>query len=253
MKKLFRSIYHTIRSLPDLGLLGSLMLLAANITKTNFRIKPKHYKNSLLVRGGTSDPLIFFSIFILKEYPLKGIEYAKSLNIIDAGANVGYSSVYFAHHFPDAKIIAIEPDKENFDMLIRNTSVYPNIVNLRSALWNSCSDLYITNPNSEKWSHRLGVANSYTKEEIIKSVTIEEIKSLYSFDLIDLLKIDIEGGEKELFAKNYDWLNSVRRIMIEVHRGCWKAVFNAISNQEYDSYLERENLIIEFRNSCSEI
>ena len=44
--------------------------------------------------------------------------------IIDAGANTGMASVYFAKWYPHAKIVAIEPDPHNFELLQRNTSRY---------------------------------------------------------------------------------------------------------------------------------
>jgi len=40
--------------------------------------------------------------------------------IIDAGANVGYSSVYFLSNFPNCRVIAIEPDGDNFASLQKN-------------------------------------------------------------------------------------------------------------------------------------
>jgi FkbM family methyltransferase len=55
--------------------------------------------------------------------------------IIDAGANVGLCAVFYANRFPDARIIAIEPEPSNYEMLKKNTAPYPNITTVHAALW----------------------------------------------------------------------------------------------------------------------
>src|SRR6185369_12585741 len=86
------------------------------------------------LRLKTSDIATFKKIFLDREYdfPLE----KKPETILDAGANVGFASVFFAQKFPTAKIVAIEPEASNFALLKKNSSPYPNIIPVQGALWN---------------------------------------------------------------------------------------------------------------------
>ena len=55
--------------------------------------------------------------------------------VVDAGANIGLSTVFFANKFPQAKIVAIEPEPSNFAMLRDNVAPYPNVTPVQAALW----------------------------------------------------------------------------------------------------------------------
>ena len=88
----------------------------------------------LLARAGSTDLRVFGQIFVEREYaPLDDVRDASL--IIDCGANVDYSSAYFATRFPAAALVAVEPDPGNFDLLARNLAPYGQQVTLvRSAV-----------------------------------------------------------------------------------------------------------------------
>ena len=70
----------------------------------------------------------------------------------------------------------------------------------------------------------------------------------YNFPKIDILKLDIEGSEKELFETNFeDWLPKTKILIIELHdamkTGCSKSVFNAISKYDFSFSIKGENII----------
>ena len=71
--------------------------------------------SSLVMRIGTSDRPTFEKFFVYGEYDL--LLTTKQKFIIYAEANVGYASVLFANQYPDAKIIAVKPEVENFNLL----------------------------------------------------------------------------------------------------------------------------------------
>src|SRR5579864_5909313 len=78
------------------------------------------------LRAGTSDYSILKQIFVDDEYePLRNLDGPKC--IIDCGANVGFSSLYFARLYPSAHILAIEPDEENAAVFLRNLTGYAEI------------------------------------------------------------------------------------------------------------------------------
>ena len=103
----------------------------------------------VLVRAGTTDSLVAFAIFVKREY---WIPAGQEIDVIlDLGANVGYSAVYFAHHFPNAKIVSLEPSEENFACLQANTEGYKNITTLKQGVWWREAQLELINPDAESW------------------------------------------------------------------------------------------------------
>ena len=60
------------------------------------------------------------SIFVLREFALP-VKVEPKL-IIDAGAYTGLSTLYYATKYPGAKIIAVEAESSNFEVLERHTS-----------------------------------------------------------------------------------------------------------------------------------
>jgi FkbM family methyltransferase len=136
--------------------------------------------------------------------------------IIDAGANIGLSAVYFANRFPEAKIVAVEPESSNFEILRQNVSGYSNVLAIRAALWHSTGMISLVDPGV---GHH-GFQTSYmvqSDSKKVSAVTIEDILKEINSKSIDLLKVDIEGSEKELFESCSPWIGKVRMIMVELH------------------------------------
>ena len=86
----------------------------------------------------------------------------------------------------------------------------------------------------------------------VTAVTIDSLMQAYGLNHVDVLKIDIETSEKELFLKNYErWLPKVRMIVIELHDwlrpGCSRAFFAAVNAtlNNYSYTVCGENTIIE--------
>lgn len=83
------------------------------------------------LRMGTSDLRVFREIE-KGEYAF-GLPFRPKM-IVDVGANIGITSIFFATRYPEAKVIAIEAEKSNFDILERNARAYPSIVPVHAAL-----------------------------------------------------------------------------------------------------------------------
>lgn len=131
--------------------------------------------------------------------------------IIDGGANCGLAALYFACRFPDAKVLAIEPDPKNCEMCSRNTSGLNDEI-VQSAIWSSSTFLKIENPNVESWSFRC-VEASGTDPHAFEA---RDMNAFLVGDYCDLLKLDVEGAELEIF-RNPTWLDQVSCIIVEIH------------------------------------
>lgn len=101
----------------------------------------KDLKEKVYLRTDSSDYAIYKQIFIEKQYDCSLKKDPEV--IIDCGANIGLASVFFANKYPSAKIIAIEPEKSNYEMLLLNTQNYPNVCCLNNGVWSKKTNLYI--------------------------------------------------------------------------------------------------------------
>jgi FkbM family methyltransferase len=133
--------------------------------------------------------------------------------ILDCGANIGITSLFFAARYPNARIYSIEPDPNNFVLLERNTRQEPRISPICGAIVSQvCERVYLTT-DAPAWG------NSITQGKTgigVKAWTIDEICRENGFAHIDLLKVDIEGAERDLFG-NGNFLKHVNCVIIELH------------------------------------
>jgi FkbM family methyltransferase len=151
--------------------------------------------------------------------------------IIDAGANIGTASIYFARRYPQARIVALEPEASNFALLARNVEPYPTITPVHAALWNRDGEISLGHPSPaasarEKWAF----VTHEGPGDRVRAVTLQSLMSGMGIRVVDVLKVDIEGAEKEVFEA-CDWMDAVRCMMIELHDrlkpGCSHAVNSA--------------------------
>ena len=208
-------------------------------------------KHPFRLRFGTADEKVFEEVMINQIYG-KQLEEEPKI-IIDAGANIGLASLYFASMYPNAKIIAIEPERSNFNLLKKNITEYENITAIKTALWDDVLQINIIRP---QWGGTYGFQsftnhNSNDGELVDKvtSTTLSNIMKEYHLKHIDLLKVDIEGAEKEVFNDSGNWINQVDTIMIELHDrykpGCSEAFYNAIEG--YEDLHEKSGVIFASR------
>ena len=191
------------------------------------------------------------SILEDSEYDLSFISNFKPETIIDCGGHIGTASVYFANKYPDAKIYTVEPEINNFKILTYNTIFYDNITRFRSAIWNKKTKVKVCDNGFGLAGHMIEeAANNITDSNIIESMTISEIMNLSKSQSIDILKIDIEGSEKELFISNTvdNWLSKVKVLMIELHdrmkEGCFDTFIKAVSKYNWYFAFSKENLVL---------
>jgi FkbM family methyltransferase len=174
-------------------------------------IIPPGINNPILVRANSSDIPTFRQIFLTNHYDMS-LDFIPSL-IVDIGANVGYSAVYFANKYKKSKIIAIEPQEYNFQILQENIKYWQQISVEKAAIWQSTNKLHIKNPSSDYWAFQM--EESETGNVI--AMTINELISKYNIEEISLLKMNIEGSEFQIFQGDLSWLSLTKSLWIETH------------------------------------
>ena len=208
-------------------------------------------RHTVGIRLNSSDLATFSKIFLSREYEIPLAKKPKV--IIDAGANVGYASAFFALQFPSAKIIAIEPEAANFQLLKQNTAAFPNVTPLQAAIWPTSGRVDLLDPGKGSWGFEASDAGHQPANArnlgSVRAVTVDELMADFNLPHIDILKVDIEGGEKALFAGTPDWLKRVGIVMIELHddrqSGCSTNFFNA--TRDFDREMRQGENIFKLR------
>ncbi len=140
--------------------------------------------------------------------------------IIDAGGYIGTSSIVFAKRFPAATIVCLEPSVSNFNVLVRNTKPFANILPLNKALGARRGVARLQDSGLGEWGYTLLpvlTSGNTTPMHEVEITTIPEIMSKYGVRGADLVKLDIEGAEKEVLTDSAEWIGRVRVLMAELH------------------------------------
>ena len=171
---------------------------------------------TLCLRTFEGDIDIFYEIFFRKIYDVPCRQTGPVKIVVDLGANVGLSALYFLQQYPQAKVICVEPEPGNFKMLTKN--LQPEIATGKVTALQVAAmgkDGFVSFETADaKYNSRV-IANGDQKN--IPSISIPALMQRCGIDHIDLLKVDVEGAEKYIFSGNLDWLQKVDDVLIEIH------------------------------------
>lgn len=210
-------------------------------------------------RGSQADLGVFEQIFVAQDYSFgrlrRGPELVqryegmlasgKTPIIVDAGANIGASVVYWAIHFPKAQILAIEPDKGNFALLRKNTEGL-NVVLHEAAIGSTEGSATLSDPGEGEWGYRTTRNDAGSLPVLAMNRILES--SAVSNGAPFIAKIDIEGAEADLFAANTVWVQKFDLLIIELHdwllpgQGTSRNFLKCIANLDRDFLHIGENI-----------
>jgi FkbM family methyltransferase len=217
-----------------IGFFTTVSYFVQRLLKPKGRLIELHLKglsHSIYLRNKTYDTNIFYQIFIQEDLFLHNEEDVSI--IIDCGANIGLASLYFQREFCNARIIAIEPENENYNLLLKNTENYSNVSTLRIGVFDEDCELSIIDIGEGEASYRL--ARKPTKGKVIQTIPCRSIDSLmeqFSIDKIDILKMDIEGSEKEcLLSPKIEWLQKTKYLLMEIHENIHPGITQQVSDK----------------------
>lgn len=142
--------------------------------------------------------------------------------IIDAGAHIGLSTLYFKYLYPAAKIIAIEPNPAAFALLEQNVfeNQLDNVTTINAALWETATTLpFYRDRTKNHWFSTAGfhkgawTGDQKSEELAVSALPLSELIQ----EPIDFLKMDIEGAESTVLFAAQDALPLIKHCMIEFH------------------------------------
>lgn len=188
------------------------------------------FDNDHLLRKNDSDLDVYGQIFILNEYqPIIDIISKKNdiqniKTIMDVGANIGMTTLYFDHIFESAEIFAIEPDRRNFEHLKANCSHIKKIDMRQYAIWSDKKMLVLNDHDfrdGRSWSLTFGEKEQRQNFKYeVQGIDLNTLINDLGIEQVDILKIDIEGAESHIFNDSQNvvkLLSKVRYLAVEVH------------------------------------
>ena len=209
-------VEETIMYYRKLGLVNTAKLaLGVLFNRKTIKVKWENFVFYLRINTSDIKPIIFGIIDGEYDY----YEIKNPSVIIDGGAHIGTFSIFMAQRFPNAKIVAIEPDINNFRLLQRNTKPYHNIITIRAALSIHNRPLNLYKRPSGTWGFTTidQVKNAVLTDQVVQGLTILKLLDQINESKIDLLKLDIEGAEKSLLEHADEWIDKVNVISAELH------------------------------------
>lgn len=203
----------------------------------------------LWARTGTADVATFEEVFVAREYDLPFRDFTPR-NIVDLGANIGYASVYFSARWPGANVLSVEPDAQNVQLLEQNTRRWPRIKRLQAAVWSHPARVCVANPNEASNAYQMR-ESSPAAEGGVAAYTVPQLIDTLGCERLDLLKMDVEGAEREILHAAPDWLDRVNVMVIELHDrlapGCGMALSEALTGRRFRMEIVGANLAFDFR------
>lgn len=193
------------------------------------KLHPANLLHPIELRIDSTDPDVYRQVLVEEEYAAVADERAEV--IVDCGANVGYTSAYFLSRFRDAHVVAIEPFPANAEVCRRNLAPYGRRATvIEAAVWSHNGRLVLDHAGGNEWGVRVRTAR-VGEAGGIEAIDLPSL----GLDRIDILKIDIEGSEANLFAHETDrWLPRVSNIAIELHGlECEKRFGEAMASYHY--------------------
>lgn len=181
----------------------------------------------------TQNPIDHWTIsqvFIDQDYDLKNLKRFNDLAaifnrrnrdnrknlIVDAGANIGVSARYLATEWPDSDIWLIEPSLRNIEIANCNKRTGMRIIH--AALGPNDGHCVITNSYDNPNAFRTAACSSQEPESCPMLSMQSILKEAYKNKLHPwILKVDIEGAERDVFKGASAWLSHWPVLMIELH------------------------------------
>jgi FkbM family methyltransferase len=190
------------------------------------------------LRLNSSDIPTFDQVFGINEYESPHLPQSAT-SIVDLGANVGLAAVFFGLKYPQAQILAVEPESSNFAIMAANTAALgARVSREHAAVWIHDGHIHLQTDAEDgsplgawgvRTSDRIDAASAVTK-----CFKLDTLLDKAGFSTVDILKVDIKGAELQLFSKGAEsWLPRVGMVIIETHDrfqpGSEKAVREAIA------------------------
>jgi FkbM family methyltransferase len=206
----------------------------------------------LWLRPFAGDLFVFYEVLSDRCYDLPDTVLAPEAVrcIVDCGANIGLTSLFLAARYPNATIYSIEPHPANFVMLKRNVQQEPRIIPIHAAIVGIPRPFVRLSANKPAWGNQIEMNGTGAE---VPAFTVSQICEMLKVTQLDLIKIDIEGAEQEVF-EHAEFVPRVGLGLIELHGDyTFEEFASDVASWGGVASRERDIAMITFRrigNSC---
>lgn len=192
-----------------------------------YQLKLGSQNPTVHLRTRSGDLFVFYEIFLDECYRLPP-HVSNVENVVDLGANIGLATLYYARQFPTARFVCVEPLPANVSLLRQNTAMLGGRVEIVQGAVSASSEMLTFAPSPWSYSGKADASASLPLR--VQAYTLAEIFQAANLEQVDLLKIDVEGAERALFANAPTWLEHVKLIIIELHdNAAWELFEQAVT------------------------
>jgi FkbM family methyltransferase len=224
-----RDNWWLLRVCDDVATLRAMKKRGTAAPDTILPLRFRALPSPLLCRSGTSDVAVAWELFRNREYECtRGWEFPR---VVDCGANVGLFMA-FATMEQDGgleRYVGVEADRAAFEMLERQTSMQGLQARsqlLHAAAWDEDGEVCFDD-RGPSWGRHVSAEGSVR----VRALSIDSILDAAGLDQCDLLKLDIEGGERAVLARAKTWGPRVRTFVAELHDGLDYEWFSALAHE----------------------
>lgn len=168
-------------------------------------------------RPGTTDLLVLEQVFLDGEYHVEPIAPDSIEYIVDLGSNIGVTAMFWAQRYPNARMALVEPDPDNFKLLQSNTAAFQHRCVLFNAAVSDRRGETSFFRSDREYGHSILKGDDSVSEIVVKTLTVSDVLSEAGFPRVDLLKMDIEGGETIVMPTIGTWKHAPRYLIAELH------------------------------------
>ncbi len=224
IKSKLKILRNYIQVLPLVGVQQATTFLRYPVSRQSKELRSLTLKKSgytvFLRNGSTVDRDVFRYVFH-NRFHRSPIELASQPIILDLGANIGLSAVELKLTHPDARIFAVEMDEENFTLACQNTANLKEVEVINRAVWFEKQVMKYSKSGDEdayqlKENPQVNSDNNNSMVSV-ETIDINSIIDILDSPLVDYVKLDIEGAEKEVLTRNNSWIGKIGCINAEIH------------------------------------
>ena len=241
-----------LASVHNFGLIDAIKALVVYRSKRSIEpvsIYLKRPQRRFYFRGASDKGVV--SHFYKEGYRIQDGQSEDKVNVIvDVGANIGDETTRFRYFHPEATIIAIEAETNNFHLLQKNIGQDSKTIAVNKGLWSRECGLKII-PGTTNEAFTVSEVDGPSQDYDILATTVGNLMTEFSITEIDILKLDIEGAEKRIFsAEDVDWFSKVKVYIFECpdddDPGTTMVIFGALmaAGLKYNCYIHGENMIL---------
>ena len=148
------------------------------------------------LRRRSTDLSVFRRFF--EERELDGFDFGSIETILDLGAYIGFSTNYFLEKFPEANVVAVEPDLANFDLLQMNLPPEAKVKTVLAGVWPRNETISLIRGPDGFTSHK--TVSALDGFELVQGQTVSSLIAGNGWSSVDLIKMAIQGTEYQVLA-----------------------------------------------------